>query len=170
MLRDEGVERVRVEPLAVRLGVTKGSFYWHFETREQLLTAALDQWMEQGTESIIRHVATVRDGPEAKLRALWRRTMHDASQDLRIELAIRDLGQRDAAVRERVRQVDERRMAYLCQLFRELGLRPELAHARSLMLYSLLIGNHFIAARHAGVVRMSRARVLALSVNELLKH
>ena len=84
-LRDEGVEGVRVEPLAVRLGVTKGSFYWHFETREQLLTAALDSWVARGTEAIIEHVDGVQAGPAAKLRELWRRTVTDASGDLSIE-------------------------------------------------------------------------------------
>ena len=164
-LRDDGVEGVRVEPLAARLGVTKGSFYWHFETREQLLTAALDAWVALGTEAIIEHVEGVRGDAAGKLRELWRRTVHDSNQDLRIELAIRDLGQRDASVRERVREVDERRMTFMCALFRELGLSPELAVARSLALYSLLIGNHFIVARHG---RLSRARVLDLAVDELL--
>ena len=164
-LRDEGVEGVRVEPLAVRLGVTKGSFYWHFETREQLLTAALDAWVARGTEAIIEHVEGVQAGPEGKLRELWQRTAHDSARDLRIELAIRDLAQREPGVRERVRQVDERRMSYMCELFREMGLTQELAVARSLMLYSLLIGNYFIAARHG---RLSRARVLELSVDALL--
>jgi AcrR family transcriptional regulator len=166
VLRDDGLDGVRVERLAVRLGVTKGSFYWHFETREQLLTAALDRWVELGTEAIIQHVETLQAGAEAKLRELWRRTVHDANQDLRVELAIRDLGQRDTAVRERVRQVDERRMAYLCALFRELGLTPEHAQARSLTVYSLLIGNYFIAARHG---RLTRARVLELATDELFR-
>jgi AcrR family transcriptional regulator len=166
-LRDEGVEGVRVEPLAVRLGVTKGSFYWHFETREQLLTAALDAWVARGTEAIIEHVEGVQTGPEAKLRELWRRTVHDSAQELSIEIAIRDLAQRDPSVHERVREVDERRMSYLCALYRELGLTPEQAIARSLTLYSLLIGNYFIAARHG---RLTRARVLDLAVDELLKH
>lgn len=164
-LRDDGVEGVRVEPLAVRLGVTKGSFYWHFETREQLLTGALDAWVERGTEAIIAHVSGLQAGPQEKLRELWRRTALDPARDLRIELAIRDLAQRDAGVRARVREVDERRMSYLSELFRELGLPPELAVARSLMMYSLLIGNHFIAARHG---RLSRARVLELAIDELL--
>jgi AcrR family transcriptional regulator len=166
-LRDEGVEGVRVEPLALRMGVTKGSFYWHFETREQLLTAALDTWVAHGTEAIIEHVDGVQAGPETKLRELWRRTMHDSAGELSIELAIRDLAQRDAGVRERVRAVDERRMSYLCDLYREMGLTPELAVARSLALYSLLIGNYFIAARHG---KLSRSRVLELAVDELLKH
>jgi AcrR family transcriptional regulator len=165
-LRDDGVEGVRVEPLAARMGVTKGSFYWHFETREQLLTAALDAWVARGTEAIIEHIEGVQAGPAEKLRQLWRRTAHDSARELSIELAIRDLAQRDEAVHERVRAVDERRMSYMVGLFRELGLAQEIAVSRSLTLYSLLIGNYFIAARHG---RLSRARVLELAVEELIE-
>jgi len=165
-LRDGGVERVRVEPLAARLGVTKGSFYWHFETREQLLAAALDRWVQLGTEAVIAHVDSTTSEPLAKLRELWARTVHDSAEGLRTELAIRDLGQRDPAVQERVRQVDERRMGYLSEQFRELGLAADVAQARSLTVYSLLIGNYFVLARHG---RLSRAKVLQLAMDELLK-
>lgn len=165
-LRDEGIEGVRVEPLAARLGVTKGSFYWHFESREQLLTAALDAWVARGTEAIIEQIEAVEGGADAKLRALWQRTVHDSSRALTTELAIRDLAQRDPHVRERVRKVDERRMNYMCGLFRELGFPQEQAVSRSLMLYSLLIGNHYIAARHG---RTPRARALELSVETILQ-
>jgi len=42
-----GVEAVRVEKLARKLHVTKGSFYWHFKDREQLLEALLGEWEEE---------------------------------------------------------------------------------------------------------------------------
>jgi AcrR family transcriptional regulator len=45
-LRDDGIERVCVEPLAAKLGVTKVSFYWHVVNREALIETALDgQWL-----------------------------------------------------------------------------------------------------------------------------
>ena len=49
LIAEQGVASVAVEPLARRLGVTKGSFYWHFPSREALLVAALERWekMEQ---------------------------------------------------------------------------------------------------------------------------
>jgi AcrR family transcriptional regulator len=166
VLRDDGIERVRVEPLAAKLGVTKGSFYWHFVNREALIEAALDAWVVRGTEAIIQDVAAAASGPKAQLRALWQRVLQDGSDDMRTELAIRELGQRDDAVRERVRRVDERRMEFLRVLFRDMGLRAPEAEARSLLLYSLLIGNHFIDAGHG---RMSRASVLARAVDDLLR-
>jgi AcrR family transcriptional regulator len=166
VLRDDGIERVRVEPLAARLGVTKGSFYWHFVNREALIEAALDAWVERGTEAIIHDVAAAVSEPKAQLRALWQRVLRDTSDDMRTELAIRELGQRDEAVRDRVRRVDERRMEFLRALFRAMGLRAPEAEARSFLLYSLLIGNHFIDAGHG---RMSRANVLARAVDDLLR-
>lgn len=166
VLADEGIEGVRVEPLAKRLGATKGSFYWHFKDRGALVAAALDAWVERGTESIIRDVEDTAADARASLEALWERTLHDSQSELRIELAIRDLAQRDDQVRARVSQVDERRVHFLRTRFRRLGCPPALAEARSLLLYSLLIGNYFIDARHG---RMSRGRVLKVALEELLR-
>lgn len=164
-LRDGGVERVRVEPLAARLGVTKGSFYWHFNSREELLDAALDSWVARGTEAVIHEVSAASDHPHERLRALWSRALGDSLDDLRTEPAIRDLGQREAKVRERIRRVDAQRMRFLREHFRAAGFPPQLAEARSPMLYSLLIGNYFIGASHAG---LSRSKVLEIALDQLL--
>lgn len=43
-IADGGAAAVAVEPLAARLGATKGSFYWHFRSREQLIAEALEFW------------------------------------------------------------------------------------------------------------------------------
>ncbi len=165
-LRDGGVDALRVEPLAVALGVTKGSFYWHFASRDALLEAVLDTWEEVGTGAIIVAVdAEAEDDPERSLRALWRRT-HELSSEMRAELAIRDLAQRDEAVRDRVRRVDDRRMAYLRRQYRRLGLPAGLAEARAMLTYSLLFGNVLVEATHG---RTSRARVLQRAIDDLLR-
>ena len=56
VLASEGIGRVRVEPLAKKLGVTKGSFYWHFDDRPALHAAMLAQWQETQTLGIIAMV------------------------------------------------------------------------------------------------------------------
>lgn len=160
-----GLEEVRVEPLASRLGVTKGSFYWHFERREDLVAAMLDAWERAGTQAIIDEVEARGGGAEERLRRLWRRT--SGEDGLVVEMAIRDLARRDAGVLERVRRVDDRRVAYLRARFLELGLEPAVAEARSLLLYSLLIGNRFIEASHG---RSTRARVIERALSDLLRH
>src|SRR5688572_23444507 len=60
-----GVDAVAVEPLARSLGVTKGSFYWHFANREALIKAALDLWEQRETVDVI---AGLENEPDAYLR------------------------------------------------------------------------------------------------------
>jgi AcrR family transcriptional regulator len=164
-LAEGGLDQVRVEPLAARLGVTKGSFYWHFPRREDLVEAMLDAWESAGTQAIIEEVDKDGGTAEDRLRRLWRRTTRE--KGLVVEMAIRDLARRDGAVLERVRRVDDRRVAYLRAQFLALGLDPAIAEARSLLVYSLLIGNRFIEASHG---RTSRAKVLERAIGELLRH
>jgi len=63
-----GVGAVAVEPLAQQLGVTKGSFYWHFPTRDALLSAALEHWEKESTEAVIVAVDTIADPRDRLMR------------------------------------------------------------------------------------------------------
>jgi AcrR family transcriptional regulator len=62
-----GVEAVRVEKLARTLEVTKGSFYWHFKDREELLELLLCEW-ESELEELVGQVGTA--GGVKDLRSL----------------------------------------------------------------------------------------------------
>ena len=145
LLAEGGIEAVRVEPLARRLGVTKGSFYWHFDGRPDLHRAILEVWEQVGTLGIIDAVEAAGGDPLERLRHLWSLTNDDR---FGAELAIRDWSRRDESVRAIVQRVDNRRMGYLRALYRQLGWTPVEAEARSLLAYSLLIGDYFIAADH----------------------
>ncbi|MFF4355409.1 TetR/AcrR family transcriptional regulator [Streptomyces sp. NPDC001604] len=133
-----GLAAVAVEPLATRLGTTKGSFYWHFTNREALIEAALARWVESNTDEIIATVETERD-PERRLRALFRRvTKPGAADPLELSLlASTDHPQVAAALG----QVTERRIDYLTGLFAELGFGEEAARGRALMAYSFYLGH-----------------------------
>ena len=61
LIAEQGVSAVAVEPLARRLGVTKGSFYWHFPSRDALLQAALERWEAVEQESIFGSLEQVAD-------------------------------------------------------------------------------------------------------------
>src|SRR5260370_14402155 len=52
-IADRGFSGAAIEPLAKKLGVTKGSFYWHFADREALIRAALKRWEKRSTEDVI---------------------------------------------------------------------------------------------------------------------
>jgi len=66
-----GPDAVRVEALAVSLGVSKGGFYWHFADRQALLEEMLDTWEKTGTEDIIARVASHPGDARAKLQKLF---------------------------------------------------------------------------------------------------
>ncbi len=146
-----GIDGVRVEPLARRLGVTKGSFYWHFRDRRALLDAMLDRWETVATQAIIDEVDALGGSPATKLRALFEIAVRNAPMAL--ETALRQWSAREARVRRAVQRVDERRMRYLRTLFEALGVAQGEAHARSFLAYASLFGDHFIAARETPLRR-----------------
>jgi AcrR family transcriptional regulator len=116
-LREGGNEALRIDALARRVGLTKGSFYHHFGGREGYLEALLDRWEESSTRRVIR--LTEQSGPTlAKLEQLHALT--DAL-DHRLEVALRGLGDTDERVRVCLARVDEARIAYLTQLAEALG-------------------------------------------------
>ena len=132
-----GVAAVAIEPLAARLGATKGSFYHHFENRDALIVAALEDWERSQTEAVIQRLQLIPD-PEERLRAV-----------MAAALADRPGGVRDAAllgsathplVKPVVERVTARRLAYLAGVCEELGLPTPQARRRALLLYTSYLG------------------------------
>jgi AcrR family transcriptional regulator len=156
-----GPDAVRIEPLAQALGVTRGGFYWQFAGRHALLEAMLDTWERATTEEVIERLDREGGDITAKLRRLFELT---SPAVVATDLAIRDWARRDPAVAERLRRIDNRRMDGLRSLFGAVCPDPDEAEARSLLCFSLLIGNHFIAADHGA---SSRADVLDLALGRL---
>jgi len=164
-LTERGVAGVKVERLARDLGVTKGSFYWHFGTRRELLDALLQTWASRGTAAIIEQVEVAGGDAESRLRRLWEVTAAGGEEAL--ELALRDWARRDPGAAAAVAEVDERRMHYLRTLLREAGAPAATVEARCLLMYSLLIGDWFLDVGHG---RKSRGRVLREALDLLLAH
>src|SRR4051794_38001950 len=158
-----GPDAVRVEPLAKALGVTRGGFYWHFEDRRALLEAMLETWERRSTDEVLERVE--REGGDPRDKVLRAGLLTFSADLLPIDLAVRDWARRDAAVAERLRRVDNRRMAYLRALIGAFEPDPDAVEARSLLAFSLAIGDHFVAADHDG---RARADVLARAVRWIL--
>src|ERR671916_708238 len=76
-MAEGGIEAVAVEPLARRLGVTKGSFYWHFKDRRALLEAMLGRWERESTEAVISTTRSISDPLERFVR-LAEEAFHEA--------------------------------------------------------------------------------------------
>ena len=135
---ERGLAGVAVEPLAARLGTTKGSFYWHFANRDALIEAALARWEEIDTEEIITALEAEPD-PERRLRTLFAQATALAAEDpLEVSLlATAD----DPHVAPVLQRVTERRIGYVAHLFEELGFPPEEARRRGLLAYTSYLGH-----------------------------
>lgn len=153
-LAEGGVAAVAVEPLAVRIGATKGSAYWHFPNREALLKATLERWEREHTEAVIELVEA-RGTPLDKLRTLFAYVLEDPAASA-IELAML-AAKDDPAVAPVLARVTERRIAYLEELFGALGFVAETAHHRAVLAYSIYLGQAQLLIATPEVVTGRRA-------------
>ncbi|MFJ6718666.1 MULTISPECIES: TetR/AcrR family transcriptional regulator [unclassified Streptomyces] len=144
-----GVAAVAVEPLAKRLGTTKGSFYWHFANREALVEAALSLWEQRFTEATIASVATEPD-PATRLRMLFARVSRDAEHNPLAVSVLASAGHE--LVAPVVRRVMERRTAYVVSLFEEIGFPPEVALQRAVLGLTAYVGHNQLAVRLPGLL------------------
>lgn len=133
-----GIEAVAVEPLARSLGVTKGSFYWHFPNREALMRSALELWERQETDDMIIAVADESD-PYDRIVKLFKRA-NSSHRAGRLYLALAAASDH-AHVGAVVRRVSTRRMNYLHECYRALGLGEPAAKLWSTFAYATFIGN-----------------------------
>lgn len=132
-----GVKGVAVEPLARDLGVTKGSFYWHFTNRRALLEAALALWERRETDEVLARAAQERD-PRKRLARLFREA--DGSQRAgRLYLALTGATE-NHAIEVVVRRVMEHRLQFLRECYRDMGLPGEEAAERAVLAYSVFLG------------------------------
>lgn len=132
-----GVRAVNVEALAKRIGASKGSFYWFFANREALVTAALEHWLEVGTDRVAAALADLPD-PAAKLRALAE-VAFGGGPDRGIEIALQaDVDSPE--VRRVLAEADRRRLAILRGLFAEAGRTREEAERAALSMYATYLG------------------------------
>jgi AcrR family transcriptional regulator len=159
-----GPDAVRIEVLAKRLGVTKGGFYGAFADRGALLDAMLDAWERESTDEVIETVEAEGGDPKDKIQRAGVLTFSD-DRLLPIDLAVRDWARRDRAVAERLRRVDNRRMALLREMIGSFCADPDEVEARSLIAFCVAIGEHFLVADHGD---RTRAEVVARAADLLL--
>lgn len=135
-LREGGFDAVRVEALARDLGVTKGSFYWHFQDREALVEALLQLW-ERETDEVVCEAGEAPD-PEARFERFFE--LAAEGREWPPDIAVFELAGRRPGLRPRVVATETKRMAFFAAQFAELGLRPKAAAAAAQLLYCASLG------------------------------
>jgi AcrR family transcriptional regulator len=162
VLVDQGIDHVRVDVLAGQLGVTRGSFYWHFRDREDLLRRVLQAWHDQATEQLTRRLESARDDAQAQLADVISLPFRGraATRAARIELAIRAWARRDAMARRAVDEADASRIAYIAQIFSALGFAPLEARSRAFLLYAYVVGESLMATQGGASQKEERRRLV----------
>jgi AcrR family transcriptional regulator len=139
-LYEKGIEAVKVEPLAKRLGVTKGSFYWHFKDRRALLDGLVDRWVSVQSQAIKR-IETAQTSPEETLEDVFRHITH---KDSRHDVAMRTWARTDIRAAEAVAVLDAGRLAAVATQFVALGHSEAEARFRAHAVYYFQLGDQLV--------------------------
>lgn len=162
LLVRRSIDAINVDTLAKNLGVTRGSFYWHFIDREDLLLRMLDSWRNAATEQVItrfeREGVTPRELISELLDLPFRGKA--AGRASSIELAIRAWARRDDVARKAVDMVDTQRLSYIAQCFTALDFDIAEARARSFMLYAYELAESFLAGQSVEIMRTERRQMI----------
>jgi len=136
ILTAQGPRALKVGPMAARLKVSRGSFYWHFRGIGDFRDALLGAWQERLTDQVIRDL-DARQGE----RGLLRRLARDAfSGERRLDRAMRSWAAEDRGVAAAVAAVDARRVAGIAKLLIDAGVDPDRARQRAAFLYWAFLG------------------------------
>lgn len=136
-LVEGGIAAVAVEPLAARLGATKGSFYHHFENRDALITAALETWERRQGEEVIARLRLISD-PAERLRAVMISALTDRFGGLRDAALLSS--STDPLIRPAVARETKRRLRYLTETYAQMGLSKARARRQALLYYTAYLG------------------------------
>jgi AcrR family transcriptional regulator len=134
-LARSGFTALKADPLAKAMGVSRGSFYWHFADLGAYHAALLQRWREIMTEQIIADLDADRTGDP--LRSLLRRAF---GAKLDLERAVRNWAAFEPAAQAAVRAIDRRRLDYIEGMLQNRGLTAAKAQARAQILYWTFLG------------------------------
>ena len=134
-LERSGVGAIAVVPLARELEVTRGSFYWHFKSRDDLVAAVLGRWEHDHSDAVLDQLERIED-PRERLRALLGRSGSKAPSYFVRLLDARD----DPLVRATLDRSAERRLAVIARACRQTGMTPAAARHHALLCYAAYVG------------------------------
>jgi AcrR family transcriptional regulator len=142
VLSRQGRAGLRIEGLSAALGVSRGSFYWHFKDRDDFVHSLLEYWYEEYSAGAPAAVGRDGGSPEERLLRLMR-LVH--AQDLtRHDLTMRSLATLDSQFSSIVRKTDRFRLDFIESLFEEMGFTDDELRIRSRACLAYLTVEHIM--------------------------
>ena len=167
MLGVNGLDGVRVEPLARRLGVTKGSFYWHFKDRQQLVEALLYRWFLIWDDQMSPRMEQAAD-PADRIWALFESVVGRVTRGQTVSL--RMLSHNDADVARRIEERDAQRLAFLMEQLVTIGFSSDEARVRGQVYQTIMTGEYLRSGGLPLEERIARARSYHLMLSSSNPH
>jgi len=145
----DGVEQVKVLPLAKKLAVSRSSFYWYFKHRQDLLDALLKHWQEKNTRSVVEHAQMPAQTIIQGVLHIFECWTDNRLFDPRLDSAVRDWARRSKPVRKIVDRADEKRVEAITQLFLRHGYEAAEAFIRARVLYFTQVGYYALGVKES---------------------
>lgn len=160
ILIEQGVDAVKVEPLAAMLEISRSSFYWHFKNRQELLDALIEYWTEVNDRTLRSLVEPDDSNPKereqlakARLRQLVNLFIDERQFSSEFDMAMREWARKDAAVAKEVARIDRERIAHLQKIFQEMGHSKPDSLIRAKILYFHQLGYYLTGIKESQAVR-----------------
>jgi AcrR family transcriptional regulator len=135
-----GVHAVKVDLISSRLKITRGSFYWHFKSRAELLQALLELWESQNTKPFEEVAQRTDIDAVQKFADMVRIWLEEKDFDPAFDAAVRDWARSSPSIAKRIAAIDEFRMSQLEKVFHEIGYEGKEAMVRARVTYYHQIG------------------------------
>jgi AcrR family transcriptional regulator len=144
----EGIDAIRITRLANDLGVTRGSFYWHFRNREDLIDSLVAYWKDKNTAAITASVAQASSLVDGIL-GFFETCIDTAMFDPRLDLALREWARRSTSIHQLVIHEDAARIEALCQFYGRFDYPMPQALIRARVLYYSQIGFYALGTQES---------------------
>jgi AcrR family transcriptional regulator len=153
-LIDAGLRDIKIEVLARKLGVTTGSFYWHFKSRDALFDALIEDWSVKNTTAFFEAVGSVGPDPRRQYLAFFRVWIMERGFDPNYDNAVRNWARNSPKVAKQLRKIDDKRLSLLEQIFVNFGFRGTEANIRARITYYHQVGYYAMNVKEKREIRL----------------
>jgi AcrR family transcriptional regulator len=170
-LAEGGLPALGVEALAERLGVTKGSFYWHFSDSEELLRSVVQRWEELAVDRVMTDLVELKRPCDVIRRIIEQTvTIEDPQRRLRyrVEVVAVALAEWHSVFRPAYVRISERRLSGLCMLYLATGLDPDEATRLGRMAYITLLGVYPLLLTRKAFTKADKNKLVSDLCGQLL--